>query len=95
MRRLTVWIGGAVSGVIAYRFVKRSRRPAVATAPVADETDDRAEELREKLAESRATEEASPVEPDESPDSLEERRRRVHEEGRAAIDEMQGGGEQP
>jgi len=90
MRRLLDWIGGAVWGVIAYRLFKRWRRPAVATAPAAEETDDRAEELRAKLAETRASEEPTPVEPGESPESVEERRRRVHEEGRAAIDEMHG-----
>jgi hypothetical protein len=93
MRRLTAWVGGAVSGVVAYRIVKRRRHPAAATAPAAEPADDRADELRAKLAESRASEEPSPAEPDESAESLEERRRRVHEEGRAAIDEMQGGGE--
>jgi len=88
MRRLTAWIGGAVSGVVAYRLVKRRRSPAVATGPAAEETDDRAEELRAKLAESRASEDPSPVEPGEDPEPLEDRRRRVHEEGRAAIDRM-------
>ena len=88
MKRLADWIGGAVGGVVTYRLWSRWRRPAVATAPVAEETDDRAEELRAKLAESRASEESSPTEPVESEESVEERRRRVHEEGRAAIDRM-------
>jgi hypothetical protein len=68
------------------------------------EADERADELRSKLAESRAEpaveesrpepvgDEAPAVEP-ESPD---DRRRQVHEEGRAALDEMKsdeaGGG---
>ena len=92
MKRLADWIGGAVWGVVTYRLWRRWRRPAVASAPAADETDDRAEELRAKLAESRASEqpgeEPSPTEPGESEASVEERRRRVHEEGRAAIDRM-------
>ena len=58
---------------------------------MAEEADDRAEELRAKLAETRASEEPSPVEPAEAPESVEERRRRVHEEGRAAIDQMNDG----
>jgi hypothetical protein len=87
MRRLADWIGGALSGVVAYRLWKRWRKPA--PAPAAEEVDDRAEELRAKLAETRASEEPEPAEqPEESADSLEERRRRVHEEGRAAIDRM-------
>jgi len=89
MKRLADWIGGAVWGVVAYRLFKRWRAPAVATGPAA-ETDDRAEELRAKLAESRS-EEPSPAEPGESEESVEERRRRVHEEGRAAIDRMTDG----
>ena len=91
MKRLADWIGGAVWGVVAYRLFKRWRGPAVATGPAVDETDDRAEELRVKLAESRASEEPTPAEPEESEDSIEERRRRVHEEGRAAIDRMNDG----
>jgi len=88
MKRLADWIGGAVWGVVAYRLFKRWRKPAVATAPGVDATDDRADELRAKLAESRSSEEPSPDEPRESAESVEERRRRVHEEGRAAIDRM-------
>ena len=88
MRRLADWIGGAVWGVVTYRLWKRWRRPAAATAPASVEPDDRADELRAKLAESRASDEPAPAEPGESPESVEERRRRVHEEGRAAIDRM-------
>jgi hypothetical protein len=90
MRRLVGWIGGAVGGLAAYRLLRR--RPQVAYEP-AVEPDTRADELRSKLAESRTAEPTTgPVvdEPvgDEEPESPEERRRRVHEEGRAALDEM-------
>ena len=88
MKRLADWIGGAVWGVVTYRLWKRWRQPVGATAPATEETDDRAEELRAKLAETRASEEPAHAEPGESEDSVEERRRRVHEEGRAAIDRM-------
>ena len=88
MKRLADWIGGVFWGVVAYRLWNRRRKPAVATAPAPEETDDRAEELRAKLADARASDEQAPVEPGESADPLEERRRRVHEEGRAAIDRM-------
>ncbi len=92
MKRLADWIGGALGGVVAYRLWKRRQKPAVATGPAAAEMDDRAEELRTKLAESRASDEPAPAESTEqsgeSADSVEERRRRVHEEGRAAIDRM-------
>jgi hypothetical protein len=87
MRRFFDWIVGALSGVVVYRLWRRRRAPAAATAPADAEADSRAEELRAKLAESRATDEPPPAHapPD---DSLEERRRQVHEEGRAAIDRM-------
>ncbi|MFL5959068.1 MAG: hypothetical protein ACJ75G_02215 [Gaiellaceae bacterium] len=94
MRRLLGWIGGAVGGVATYRWLRRPR----AEPEVVAEPDDRAEELRAKLAESHAAEpvaeerSAEPVaeeEPAAEPESPAERRRRVHEEGRAALDEMQ------
>jgi hypothetical protein len=87
MRRLYAWVAGAVGGVAAYRALRRPR-----TAPIAA---DRAEELRARLAEARAAgddreefeagetpvDEAVPLDP-------EARRASVHEQGRAAIDEM-------
>ena len=92
MRRLRRWIGAVVAAIVTYRMWKKRQQPAPATAPVAEPTDDRAEELRAKLAETRASAEPDAPEPTEpteqSADSLEERRRKVHEEGRAAIDRM-------
>jgi len=96
MRRLVKWIGGAVGGIAAYRFVRR-QEASLQAAPevVVDEPDARADELRAKLAESRAAEPvtedeaaAEEEEPVPDPESPEDRRRRVHEEGRAALDEM-------
>jgi hypothetical protein len=100
MRRLLGWIGGVVGGIAAYRWLRG--RPSVASEPSAepapDAADERAEELRAKLAESRveetppepvAEEEPDPVPEPESP---EDRRARVHEEGRAALDEMRSDG---
>jgi hypothetical protein len=98
MRRLTAWVAGAASGIAAYRFWRRHRATEAAVEPEAPvESDDRAEELRTRLAESRAAEPVvedappEPVaeeEPAVEPESPEDRRRRVHEEGRAALDEM-------
>ena len=77
--------------------------PEPARTPPPAEPDDPAEELRAKLAESRDTEAtvepaveeqlpSGPVAEEElietEPESPDERRRRVHEEGRAALDEM-------
>ena len=93
MRRLTAWIGGTAAGIVAYRLLRR--RPQAAATPdttAPAEADGRAEELREKLAESRTVEPVTEplVEepPRAEPESPEERRQRVHEEGRAALDEM-------
>jgi hypothetical protein len=86
MRRLVGWIGGAVGGFTAYRLLRR--RPQVAPEGASTESDARAEELREKLAESRAAEPVAEEAPPAEPESPEERRRQVHEEGRAALDDM-------
>ena len=95
MRRLTAWIGGVAGGVVAYRFWK-GRPPAAAedpsAMPTADAPDERVDELRAKLAESRESYEPSPVEPGEPAEAVEERRQRVHDEGRAAVDEMKSDG---
>jgi hypothetical protein len=107
MRRLLGWIGGAVGGVAAYRWLRRPL-PGGDAAP---EPDARADELRAKLAESRTPEPtAEPVsdeprpepvaeeepapgpEAQPEPESPDERRRRVHEEGRDALDEMKSDG---
>ena len=105
MRRLLGWIGGVVGGIAAYRWLRG--RPPVAPEPPAEAAsaaaDQRAEELRARLAESRVAEpvvEETPLEPvsDSEPDpvpepeSPEDRRARVHEEGRAALDEMRSDG---
>jgi len=94
VKRLVAWAGGVAGGFAAYRLLKRRPEAATEGAPAETQPDDRAEELREKLAESRAAEsvvDEAPAEsePDASePESPEERRRRVHEEGRATLDEM-------
>ena len=94
MRRLPAWLAGAAGALAAYRALARRRAPA-APAP-APEPDPRAAELRARLAEARAAGddrdefEAGETPVDEAvaldPDA---RRREVHEQGRAAIDEMQ------
>jgi hypothetical protein len=79
VRRFLTWAAGAAGGLAAYRAV--ARRKAL-PEPVAGEADP-AQELRAKLSEAREAETA-PEEPDA-------RRRGVHEQARAAIDEMRGG----
>jgi hypothetical protein len=85
VKRLLAWVAGAAGGAAALRALRR--RPA----PVPD----RASELRARLAEARAAGdgreefESGEKAVDEAPDP-EARRRGVHEQGRAAIDEMRG-----
>ena len=90
MRRLTAWLGGALGGIAAYKWFRG--RPQVAGEPAQTEPDERAEELRAKLAENRASDEPSPAEPDEAPEAVEERRQRVHDEARSALDDMKSDG---
>jgi hypothetical protein len=84
-----VWIGGglAVAGGALYRSLRRKPAPA---GP-----DPRAEELRQRLDEARSVvQEREEFESAETPvdkadpGSPQERRRAVHEQGRAALDDM-------
>jgi hypothetical protein len=91
MRRLYAWLAGFVGGAAAYRAFKRAPRPQ----PQPERGVDPAEELKAKLAEARAAGddreafEAGETPVDEAPDpDVEARRRSVHEQARAAIDEM-------
>jgi hypothetical protein len=84
MRRLFAWLAGVAGGMAAYRAFRR--RPSEAPA-------DPAEELRSKLAEARGAGNdrddfesgETPVDQAADPDA---RRRTVHDQARAAIDEM-------
>jgi hypothetical protein len=90
MRRLTAWLAGLAGALAAYRIVRR--RPAPAPPP---EGPDPAAELKAKLAQARAAASdrdafesgETPVDQAADPDI---RRRSVHEQARAAIDEMRG-----
>jgi hypothetical protein len=90
MRARIAWLAGAAgAGVAAYRKLRRVPVP----------TDDpRAEELRRKLDESRTIVEEreefesaeTPVDQAPEPAEVEDRRKAVHERGRAAAEEMRG-----
>ena len=92
MRRLLAGIGAAIGGFALVRWFTRGRAQQVAAA------DARAEELRAKLAESRAmVEERDEFEGAEltvdqaepgPPNAPEERRRHVHERARATVERM-------
>jgi hypothetical protein len=87
------WLA-ALLGLAAFARRLRKRRGEPAAV-------DPAEELRRKLDESRSIvserdefEEAeTPVDQAQPPAGIDERRRQVHDHGRAAVDEMQGTGD--
>ncbi|HWB22905.1 MAG TPA: hypothetical protein VG652_08455 [Gaiellaceae bacterium] len=84
-RFLAVFVGGLGFGAL----LRRRKRPVPVTAP--SDTDSLAEELRAKLAASRATADEPAVEEtveEEAPADLDARRRDVHERARQALDEL-------
>jgi hypothetical protein len=89
MKRLYTWLAGVAGGLAAYRLFRRRPTPRPVPAP------DPAAELKAKLAEARAAAddrdefEAGETPVDQAADP-ELRRRSVHEQARAAIDEMRG-----
>ena len=90
MRRFGTWLAGFLGGAAVYRLFKRAPR-----RPAPEQRVDPAEELKAKLAEARAagddreTFEAGETPVDEAPDpDVDAKRRSVHEQARAAIDEM-------
>ena len=92
MRARIAWLAGAAgAGIAAYRKL----RPV--SAPTETE-DPRAEELRRKLDESRTIVEEreefeaaeTPVDKVPEPAEVEDRRKAVHDRGRAAAEEMRG-----
>jgi hypothetical protein len=92
MKRLNAWLAGVAGGMAAYRLFRRRPQPQPWPEPAPA---DPAAELKAKLAAARAAGddreqfEAGETPVDEAADP-ETRRRSVHEQARAAIDEMQG-----
>jgi hypothetical protein len=87
VRRPLAWLLGAVA---LLGFLHRRREPE----PVSDDLDPRAEELRRKLADSRATEVEEEPEPGSvpaPPDDPESRRREVHESANETLEQMRRG----
>jgi hypothetical protein len=91
VRSRIAWLAGAAgAGVAVYRKLRRAPAPA---------NDPRADELRRKLDESRTIVEEreefeaaeTPVDEVPEPAEVDDRRKAVHERGRAATDEMRGG----
>ena len=96
MKRLLAWVAGAAGGLAAYRAAKGKRLPRPRPESEAG-ADARAAELKARLQEAREAaddrdafesgevpvDEAEPLDP-------QARREQVHEQGRAALDEMRG-----
>ncbi|MGZ5772625.1 MAG: hypothetical protein ACXWJ1_17085, partial [Caldimonas sp.] len=103
VKRLYAWVAGAAGGLAAYRAVKGRRlRPRPEPGACADA---RAEALKARLRQARKAAddrdsesgvpdaEAGPLDPrplDPEPLDPGARRAQVHEQGRAALDEMRG-----
>lgn len=83
MRRRLTWLLVSLGIAALVRRLRRREAPELE----AHETDDPADELRRKLAESRSDEEDMPP-PEPAEDTVEERRADVHQQGRAALDDM-------
>lgn len=70
---------------LRWRKQRKAEAELPASSPAATGPSDPADELRQKLAESRVDEADDEPAPEES---VEDRRVEVHEQGRAALDEM-------
>ena len=96
MKRALASLAGIIGLAALGRWLAQRRHPApgVADAPpeprtepiAAEPADDPAEELRRRLADARGAEPEQ--EPAGEPESIEERRARVHAKAREAIDAM-------
>jgi len=87
MRRLLTWVVVTLGIAAIVRRLRRRGQVDETTAPVADQ-DDPADELRQKLAESRSDEPPAEEPPAAPEASVEDRRADVHEQGRSTLDEM-------
>ena len=96
MRRLLTLLSGAIAGFGLYRLLAGRRPAPVYEGPPEPREDPRAEELRRRLAEARTMVEEreefeaaeTPVDRAEPAPEVDERRRRVHDEGRRAAERM-------
>jgi hypothetical protein len=98
VRRLLTLLSGAIAGFGLYRLLSgRHRAPVYEGPPEPEPRDDpRAEELRRRLAEARTIVEEreefeaaeTPVDRAEPAPEVDERRRRVHDEGRRTAERM-------
>ncbi len=91
-QKLALLFAGLAAGAVVVRLLRKRRRTRPQELP-APAPDPRAEALRRQLAESREGAGTVPDAPDSpAASSLDEARRRVHDHGRAALDEMRRSG---
>lgn len=91
-QKLALLLAGLAAGAVVVRLFRKRRR-AHRLEPSARAPDPRAEALRRQLAETRENGGGSPDAPEPpAASSLDEARRRVHDHGRAALDEMRRSG---
>ena len=89
-QKLALLLAGLAAGAVVARFLRKRRRSHGHELPAPDQ---RADALRRQLAESREGGGASPADSAAPLGSdVDEARRRVHEHGRAAVDEMRRSG---
>jgi hypothetical protein len=97
VRRRFAWVAGGFGAAALLRALRRRRARPDAAEPHADP----ASELRRRLAEARDAAddrdefdaaEGVPIDQVEPAASVEDRRRAVHEQAQAAIDDMRDGG---
>lgn len=86
VRRLLRWAVVTLGIAALVRWLRSRRREQPAGAP-AEPVGDPAEELRRKLAESRADADV-PSAPEAPAESVDERRAEVHEQARSTLSEM-------
>lgn len=93
MRKFLVWLAAAVGVAALIRRLRRRAEPAEITPAPTEATDDPAEELRRKLAETRPEEPVAAADPAGTDSIVEEQRSDVHDKARGVIDEMQSPGD--
>jgi hypothetical protein len=89
MRNRLAWLAGAVGAAgVAYRSLKRRRRPAATSDPRADELRQRLDESRSVVDEREEFESGETRVDEVAEASVDQKRAAAHARGRAAADEM-------
>jgi acetyl-CoA carboxylase carboxyltransferase component len=92
VKRIVALLAGITAMAAVMELLRRRRGAAPRRTPV-EPPDERADELRRRLADQREAESTAPAAAAQAPGvdeslSVDEARRRVHDEARATLDEM-------